>query len=128
MIRRDDARVVYVGGQGRVCAVSSHDGSVLWERELKKGGWFKIVNPFLSLVEDENVLYAFCSGQLFVLEKTTGKILVEGKPIEKLKHVPAVLAGDATGAAAAIAHLTQQQAAAASQTAAHAGIHHGGAH
>jgi outer membrane protein assembly factor BamB len=108
MYARKDSRVLYVGGQGCVYALRAEDGSVLWERELKKGGWFKVVLPFLSLVEDKDVLYAFTGGRLFVLDKNTGKVLVEGEEIKKMKYVPAVLAGDSAGAAAAIATVVQQ--------------------
>lgn len=85
--------VVYVGGAGAVYALRTRDGEVLWETPLKTG-WFNLGNDFVSLIEEETILHAFSYGTYYRLSKQSGRILVEGPTVPKLKHRASLFAGD----------------------------------
>ena len=82
----------FIGGNGMIVAINADTGKSLWETELKSG-WFKMGSSFVSLTEDSNFLYAFAYGKLYKIEKTNGRILLEGEETKKLKHASAVFSG-----------------------------------
>ncbi len=92
-MRNIETKLVFVGGNGFVYGISTIDGSVAWERALKSG-WFKSGNPFVSLMEDNEFLYAFSYGTLFKIEKNTGAIIMTGKEIKKLRNHAGVFSAD----------------------------------
>jgi len=83
---------VFVGGRGRVYALDKTTGQLIWEVELK-GGFFKMGNDLVSLLETVDRVYAFSYGTLYRMKKDTGEI--EWKThIPHLKHHAGLLAVD----------------------------------
>jgi len=97
-------KLVFVGGNGFVVALRTSDGSEAWRAELNPC-WFKTGNQFVSLMEDQEFLYAFSYGMLFKLEKHTGVLVMKGPGIAKLKYCAAIFAvnPDAAAGGAAVA-------------------------
>ncbi|MEM8781956.1 MAG: hypothetical protein AAGE65_03780, partial [Planctomycetota bacterium] len=79
---------------GFVYALHKHDGSVVWERELKPGFW-KTGKDFVTLLEGKHFLFACAFGIVFCLRKDDGSVVWQNE-IKKLKHDVASLAVDAT--------------------------------
>jgi outer membrane protein assembly factor BamB len=83
--------LVFVGANGFVCGLSKDTGAVVWETQLKKG-LLKSGSSFVSLMDAEDALYAFSSGQLYKINKRDGSILFEGQKLKKLKNHIATIA------------------------------------
>ncbi len=76
---------LYVGGNGFVYAISTHNCGVLWGVELNPG-WFVAGSPFVSLRKTDRYLFAFAYGRLYKLDKRSGQILQQSEQLKKLKH------------------------------------------
>lgn len=105
---------VYVGVKGQVAAIDKATGQTLWNTKVK-GGFSG--GQFVTLLVDQDKIYAHTSGELYCLDVASGRILW-------MNHLPgmgyeiAALATTqcSTSPAAAAIQIQKQQSSAAATT------------
>ncbi len=64
---------IFIGLNGRVSAIEKRNGRTLWETRLKKG--ISSSGTFVTLLVEEERIYAHTYGELYCLDTETGKLL-----------------------------------------------------
>ncbi len=85
------SNAIFIGVNAHVAAVDKSLGRVLWKTKLKGG--LAGGDRFVTLLVEDNRIYAHTGGELFCLDVATGKILWNNK-LEGLGYDVANLAAE----------------------------------
>ncbi len=99
--------IIYLGIAGKIVAIDTTDGTEIWRTKLKVGG------SLTNLSVEEDKIIAYSGGQLFGLERKSGKVLWQNG-LTGLGYSSCILASDNHSSGAPQARHQAQQAASAS--------------
>lgn len=83
--------VVYLGVKAHVVAIDKNTGATLWQTKLKGG--FAGGERFVTILAEENRVFAHTCGELFCLDAVSGRMLWNNR-LEGLSYDIASLATD----------------------------------
>ncbi|MEI6233403.1 MAG: PQQ-binding-like beta-propeller repeat protein [Planctomycetota bacterium] len=66
----DTSNILYIGLKGQVTAINKFNGEKIWGTELPAGAF----NQFVTLLVEDNHVYAHTGGELFCLDAHSGDI------------------------------------------------------
>jgi outer membrane protein assembly factor BamB len=71
--------ILVIGSNGYVSAIAGDTGNELWRTKLRKGLLGGSYGAEVSVILDDNKIFAGCAGRLYCLEASTGVILWENE-------------------------------------------------
>ena len=63
-----------IGSNGKVAAINSQSGKIIWETNLAKGFFSSTHQQDVSVIEHEGNVFAGCQGHVFCIDSSSGKI------------------------------------------------------
>jgi outer membrane protein assembly factor BamB len=97
--------LLYVGLKAHVVALDKATGAEVWRTELKRP--MKMGDRFVSLLVDDDKVYAHTKGEIYCLDAAAGTVLWSN-PLKDLSYDIATLATQGAGNALPVYHRKKQ--------------------